>query len=174
MEWIRAWMMSIAGTIVFGVICEMLMPKGNIQKYIRIVLGMLLVFTVVKPVMNFNGAEAPELGLPVQRSQAYAAHQDMEETQKEQVMQVYSNNLKEKIGKRAAEICGGDTVSDVSLKISEEKDSFGEIQTVSVHLYVPDKEKAASAEDAKKYLAQEFDIDEKNVQLKITADKGGT
>ncbi len=172
MEWMRAWMMSIAGTVVFGVICEMLLPSGNMKKYVRIVLGMLLVFTVAKPFASFRAEDAPDLGLPVHKSQAYAAHAEMEEQQKVLVMQVYSDNLKENVNQSVQQIYGEPTNSDVTLKISEDKKTFGEIQSVSVSVAAPNREQREFADKVRKQLAQEYDVAEKDVQVKFTSDKG--
>ncbi len=162
-------MMSIAGTIVFGVICEMLLPDSGIKKYVRIVLGMLLVFTVAQPLATFYNVSAPELGLPVQKEQAYAAHSEMDEQQKKQIMQIYADNLKKKI--KAS--CGDEeTVNKVAVRISEEEESFGEIQSIAVGISVRDEAKNDGKKELKKQLAQDFGVSEKDIRIEITSDKG--
>lgn len=174
MEWMRSWVMSIAGTVVFGAVCEILLPDGNMKKYIRIVLGMLLVFTVAKPLTAVNGIHAPDLDLPVQKSQAYTVHAEMEELQRGQVMDLYSANLQEKIKKSAEQTYGsGGRVSDIQLKISDKKQSFGEIQALSVNIISSNKGKNNLSEQTKKHLAKEFNLSEDDVKIYVTLDKGG-
>lgn len=175
MEWMRSWITSIAGTVIFSTICEILLPDGNMKKYVRVILGMLLVFAVAKPLADFRSTDAPDLGLPVQKSQAYAAHIEMEEVQKAQVMNVYSSNLQKKIKASVEQGCGiSGKITDVALNISDKKESFGEIQAISVSILDLKGAGNGLTERAKKYLADEYNVPEKDVKIRITSDKGGS
>lgn len=42
MEWIRNWAMQVAGITVLAAICDVIMPRGNMQKYVRMVRDLCL------------------------------------------------------------------------------------------------------------------------------------
>lgn len=55
-EWISNWAGSIIVAVVIGTIIEMILPEGNSKKYIKMVIGVYILFTIVSPVINsFTG-----------------------------------------------------------------------------------------------------------------------
>ena len=55
-EWISSWASSIIVAVRIGVVIEMILPEGNSKKYIKVVIGIYVVFTIVTPVINkFTG-----------------------------------------------------------------------------------------------------------------------
>ena len=55
-EWISSWASSIIVAVIIGVVIEMILPEGNSKKYIKVVIGIYVVFTIVTPVINkFTG-----------------------------------------------------------------------------------------------------------------------
>ena len=53
MEWLREWVMQLAGIILIGAVCDTLMADGDIKKYVKMVVGLVLVFAIVKPIVGF-------------------------------------------------------------------------------------------------------------------------
>lgn len=49
--------MSIAGIIVFGSVCEMLLPNNTYKKYLQTVIGIMLIFAAVSPLLKQGGVE---------------------------------------------------------------------------------------------------------------------
>ena len=57
-EWISSWASSIIVAVIIGVVIEMILPEGNSKKYIKVVIGIYVVFTIVTPVINkFTGKD---------------------------------------------------------------------------------------------------------------------
>lgn len=58
MEFITSWVQGIIIAVIIGSIIEMLIPNGNSKKYIKVVIGVYIVFNIVSPVINkFTGYE---------------------------------------------------------------------------------------------------------------------
>ena len=55
---ISSWIISIACVSLFSVLIEHLMPSGEISKYIRIVVAMVIVYVVVSPIGNIFGSDS--------------------------------------------------------------------------------------------------------------------
>ena len=51
-SWISSWTQGIIISVIIGTIIEMLLPEGSSKKYIKIVIGIFILFTIVTPVIN--------------------------------------------------------------------------------------------------------------------------
>ena len=52
MSGISSWILSIAGVICISVIVEIIMPEGQMNKYIKGVLSFIIIFVIVSPLPN--------------------------------------------------------------------------------------------------------------------------
>ncbi len=52
MSGISSWILSIAGIICISVIVEIIMPEGQMNKYIKGVLSFIIIFVIVSPLPN--------------------------------------------------------------------------------------------------------------------------
>ena len=57
-DWISDWAGGIIVAVIIGTIIEMILPEGNSKKYIKVVIGIYVLFTIVSPVITkFTGKE---------------------------------------------------------------------------------------------------------------------
>ena len=57
-NWISSWAGGIIIAVVIGTIIEMLLPEGNSKKYIKVVIGIYVLFTIISPIITkFTGRE---------------------------------------------------------------------------------------------------------------------
>lgn len=55
-EWITNWAESIIIAVIIATIIEMILPEGNCKKYIKVVIGVYILFTIISPVITkFTG-----------------------------------------------------------------------------------------------------------------------
>ncbi|MBR2452701.1 MAG: stage III sporulation protein AF, partial [Clostridia bacterium] len=54
MELIREWIMRIAGITALGAVCDMIMTAGNMKKYVKMVVGLVLVLAVISPITQMT------------------------------------------------------------------------------------------------------------------------
>lgn len=55
-EWITNWAEAIIIAVVIATIIEMILPEGNCKKYIKVVIGVYILFTIISPVVTkFTG-----------------------------------------------------------------------------------------------------------------------
>ena len=57
-SWLSNWAGAIIVAVVIGTIIEMILPEGNCKKYIKVVIGIYVLFTIVSPVITkFTGRD---------------------------------------------------------------------------------------------------------------------
>lgn len=52
MNWISNWIQGIIIAVIIGTIIEMLLPEGNCKKYVKVVIGVYILFSIVSPVIT--------------------------------------------------------------------------------------------------------------------------
>ena len=50
----KAWWVNILVAVMISTLIEMLLPEGKSQKYIRVVIGIYIIFTILQPVLKFT------------------------------------------------------------------------------------------------------------------------
>lgn len=90
--------------IIIGTVIEMILPEGNCKKYIKVVIGIYIVFTIVSPVITkFTGesisvSEALELDKYVQEAESsIATGNSINADNQNNIMSMYVSGLKEDI-----------------------------------------------------------------------------
>ena len=51
-DFFNSWIQGIIIAVIIATIVEMLLPNGNNKKYIQVVIGIYIVFTIISPVMQ--------------------------------------------------------------------------------------------------------------------------
>lgn len=51
-EWIKTWTSEIIIAVIISIIIEMLVPDGNNKKYIKVVSGIYILYTIISPFLS--------------------------------------------------------------------------------------------------------------------------
>lgn len=51
---IMSWLLSVIGIVVFGVLINLILPEGEIQKYIKAIFSVFVVFIMIYPILNID------------------------------------------------------------------------------------------------------------------------
>ncbi len=57
MKYILEYVFSIAGIVLLNVITESVMPSNAFKKYIKSILGLIIIIVLAKPLLNFTDFE---------------------------------------------------------------------------------------------------------------------
>ena len=68
-SFISSWVQGIIIVVIISIIIEMILPDGNIKKYVRTVIGTFIVFVIISPIItkitgkeiSLNSYEMPEI-----------------------------------------------------------------------------------------------------------------
>ncbi len=58
LEWFRSWATGIVIAVIVATIIEMILPNSTSKKYIKIIIGIFIVYTIISPVIgSFKGED---------------------------------------------------------------------------------------------------------------------
>ncbi len=127
-NWISDWASAIIVAVIIGTIIEMILPEGNSKKYIKVVIGIYVLFTIVSPVItkitgkDIEISDILDLEEYIEDAKETSKIQNtMQDNNENDIMNVYLEGIKNDI-KAKAETKGYDA-SNINVKI-ENDDSY--------------------------------------------------
>lgn len=135
MEWLRNWIWQIAGIIILSAVCDMIMPSGEIKKYVKLVMGLILVVAVVRPLINTPSISVEEIERNETKRNAIELKNRLDERELFNVIRLYKQKLCEKIENELK--LPPNVTADVKVEVEEEKEElFGSIKEITVLVYL--------------------------------------
>ena len=167
-DFIRTWIIDIVNMFIFISIIELVLPNGNMKKYINMIVGLLIIFTIINPFIKlFNIDLNLDKAVFNQISQQDIAINENKEfllNQEKQVAMLYE----EKIRREIIELVEVNTtfkISEMNIDINTDEDNYGNIALLELVI----EEKQEIIEDKNKIVIKEVKpviIGEKSVRKK--------
>ena len=163
-DFISSWTQGIVVAVVIATIIEMIIPEGNSKKYIKVVIGVYVLFNIVAPVINKVSNNSLDLSELIDL-EAYSKGieignkitQNINEDNTYNIKELYETNLKKdiksKIEDKGYEVNSMDieianneeyTIKRINLKLSKEteEETTSNIETIEqVNIRVEKEEK---------------------------------
>lgn len=168
MAWVSNWIQGIIVAVIISTIIEMILPEGNCKKYIKVVIGVYILFSIVSPVItkitgnNFSVTNILDLNEYMQASSSNI-NQNLNENQEKQIRSVYEANLKNDI-KEKIKSKGYETVN-ISLNI--ENDNQYTLNNINITLR---KNKVSKETTNIVQTVNEIEIQIKNSETEINTE----
>ncbi len=161
MDSVKEWCIKIAGVLILSALCEGILPSGNIKKYVRILLGLILTICVCSPFLKeFSG----EFIIEESRQEAYLEAKNMEDREREMVLRLYKANIARKMNddlKAVLENCEFEFSLEVE---SGNMQEFGKIKGVIVTVIT--KNESLQADSLiEKIISEKYGVSEKNIAV---------
>lgn len=165
MEFISSWVQGIIVAVVIATIIEMILPEGNSKKYIKIVIGVYVIFNIIAPIINkFTGNELDftsiiDLNKYEEEMSAYEVDaNDLDENNNSNIRQVYILNLKNDMKAKIQE--KGYVVNGIYIELEETQ----EFEVKRLNLSVSKKEIEVYEESRYNTINK---VEEINIQVQI-------
>lgn len=106
MEFLNTWLQGIIVAVVIASIIQMILPNGNNKKYIKVVLGVYVVFQIITPVINkffnsdFEVSSLIDIDKCTKKMETYevsSKNTNINKTNEDSIKQIYIINLKKDI-----------------------------------------------------------------------------
>ena len=121
---ISNWAGELVVSLVIVTLIEMLLPDGNCKKYVKVVIGVYILFSIVSPVITkvtgneFRVSDIYDINTYIEVS-AKSSQENIENNQQNQIKQVYITNLKNDMKQKIQE--KGYSVKSLTLEISNDE-----------------------------------------------------
>ena len=164
MEWFLKWGLRIAGIIIIAAVLDIVMLEGNIKKYIRPTLGVLLILAIIKPIWG-EGKNLIKTEFILNSSQQFnGLTADFEKINQSNILKLYekrlADNMKECLKKRY----GNDFA--VTVKANDES-LTGNIKSVEIEVKTKDGV-YVNTEEFKSYIENEFGVLKTDIKVFLT------
>ncbi len=154
--------MQIAGVIVLGAVCDMIINEGEMKKYVKMVMGLVLIFAIVQPVIK----ESPEFAdfmLPeTTQVQAAELKNRLDEKSQESLLNLYRQKLAKSVENEIYTQWKIYTTADVMVE-EDDENRFGNITAMTVDF---SGDFDISENEIKRYLGERFGVDQKNIKIR--------
>ena len=123
-NWLSNWAEAIIIAVIIGTIIEMLLPEGNCKKYIKVVIGIYVMFTIVNPIITkisgkeITVSEILELDEYIsQAEESIKTQNEIEIENENNIMEMYVSGIKQDIKLNIEE--KGYVVTNVDIEIED-------------------------------------------------------
>ena len=191
-EFLRNWVEQIAITIIIVSIFELILPDGKLKKYIKIILGVYVVFCIISPFVDnslysFDKLDEIDLGDYVENATSTenttVNQESMDLRLQELYIQELENNIEAQVQEYGYNMNKCDIDADLSsssenpgihaIKLElQEKGKISNIESVEINISRNSNIEEAQNNDQKtaelkKSLAEYYEIDEDIIKISI-------
>lgn len=124
-EWVTSWAQGIIIAVIIATIIEMILPDGNCKKYIKVVIGVYILFSIISPVItkitgkDFNISEEFNLDKFYAEADSKSIYNELNSNNSNNIMDIYITNLKADITAKLKN--KGYEVIDCNIEIKDEE-----------------------------------------------------
>lgn len=136
MEWISSWIQGIIIAVIIGTIIEMILPEGNCKKYIKVVIGVYILFSIISPVITkitsneYRVSDIFDLEKYIEVS-SQNTQTNVKNNQQNQIKQIYISNLKKDIKQKIEQ--KGYEINNINIEV--ENNSEYTLKNITLQVY---------------------------------------
>lgn len=193
-EFLSSWAQGIIVAVIIATLIEMILPNSSSKKYVKVVIGMYILFTIVSPIIKKVGGKDINLNtINIEKYEQQIAKSDntisrkFEDNNTRSIKDIYVSNLKAnisaKLKEKGYEIDTSDiqikddenyTIEKITLKLIKTEQKQGKnneivINTVEIGNTISQKDSKTLSDDDKQevkdYISETYDIDKKNINI---------
>ena len=130
---LNSWTSGVVVSVIIGTIIEMILPEGNSKKYIKMVIGVFILFTIISPVLsNIFGDIDLKQYINFDEYTDLAVSTSTSIIEDEDVLDIYKQNIKSEIINTVKQ--NGFNVVSIDIKIDTAEESYGQISKIILRL----------------------------------------
>lgn len=126
LKFINSWVQEIIIAVIISTIIEMILPNGNIKKYVHTVIGTYIVFVIVSPIIT--KITGKDISLNVYKLPENEKYKITEINTNAYVETTYINNIKQDIIENIEN--KGYKVESVNVEINTAEENYGAIDKI--------------------------------------------
>lgn len=141
---LSTWAEQIIVAVIIASIIEMILPSGNNKKYIKAVIGVYILFTIISPILgkitniDLDNIDYEKYFKDLDTSQTVS--QSLTKNNDKSIEEIYENNIKQDMKAKLKE--QGYIVENIDLNIEFKNESnYGKITSICLSVYKQKEEK---------------------------------
>lgn len=143
MKWVSSWTSTIVASVIIATIVEMILPEGKNKKYIKTVVGIFVLFSIIAPVITkINGENIDFISILTSNVEYENKNYERVLDTEESILETYKNKIKEEMISKIEN--KGFKVNSINLEINKSEEKYGTIN--KIELKVTKNEKIKSVE----------------------------
>ncbi len=119
---LKEWCEGIIVAIVISIIIEMLVPEGNNKKYVKVVIGIYIIFVLLNPLLNLLHYDFKIEDILNLETSTNSTHEYMNE----RIENVYITGIEENIKNDIESL--GYIVENIKIKLDEKNENIEEVE----------------------------------------------
>lgn len=134
-EWISRWAEQIVVAVIIATVIEMILPNGNNKKYVKVVIGVYILFTIISPIITkISGKNLIDLEFDYQNylenTDTYQAmSQNLSNNNDKNIEQIYIQNLRNDIKNKLLEKGYNAKTIEININLEDTKE-YGKINNI--------------------------------------------
>jgi stage III sporulation protein AF len=134
-EWISRWAEQIVVAVIIATVIEMILPNGNNKKYVKVVIGIYILFTIISPIITkISGKNLIDLEFDYQNylenTDTYQAmSQNLSNNNDKNIKQIYIQNLRNDIKNKLLEKGYNAKTIEININLEDTKE-YGKINNI--------------------------------------------
>lgn len=166
-EFFKNWCEGIIVAIMISIIIEAILPEGNHKKYVKVVIGIYVIFTILHPVLQ-------KLDTNIELSSDFnLATIETSAVDTSSIQEVYLNGIQETLKHKLEEEFeyevkkieifydeNYENIEKITLKITQ---GIAEIEKVEIGNTVKEEKIKQNYEEIKQYIAENYELDQSKI-----------
>lgn len=137
-SWISSWAQGIIMAVIIGAIIEMILPEGNSKKYVKIVIGVYVLFTIISPVISkitgktIQVSDILELNKYIEETENNSKlYVTLDEDNSNNIKDIYESSLRNDIKAKVA--AKGYNAKNIKLEIEDDEEYT--LKKINIEIY---------------------------------------
>lgn len=164
---LKSWANQIIVAVIIATIFEMLLPNGNNKKYIKMIIGLYVLFTIIQPIITKvtgNNIDISDFNYKkyFDEDVLESSSQDFEDNNSKLIEQAYIDNIKSDI-KTKLKQKGYEVIScNVNIINSGNEEEYGIIENINLKIKKVADEEKSTEETSNTIKVENVDINISN------------
>lgn len=140
-EFIYSWLKDIVVLFIIITLVDLIMPRGQLKRYMNFIIGLILIFMVISPFLKLLSLDFKLENTSIDRYGEQDAYDiDFTKEQTDQIEALYTEKISSEI-EILIEKESSYKVNDMSVNIDKAELNFGDITGIDIELIKNDQEK---------------------------------
>lgn len=169
-EFLKNWCEEIIVAVIISIIIESILPEGNHKKYVKVVIGIYIIFTILNPILgkiNTNIEFENSINLPTIETSSINTNN---------IQEVYAKGLEQTLKTNIEEL--GYIVKNVNItfdynyenieqiNLTIENNNIAEIEKVEIGNKQDTNNKNDNYQELKKYITENYNVHQDKIIIK--------